>query len=177
MDKPLHASDQGTVQAMGCQRGICTQESKYCSFSWKVYGELQEKRPRLDHKKVLFHHDNVPVHSSAVVGAKLLELGFHLVPHSPLFSRFGFFGLLPFPQYEKMSGGKEILLKRGGDCGNECLFCSVGQILLCGRNQQTGAALCAVSQTRKKIKMVYPEKLRSFYFYTDCSTHPRPGLP
>jgi len=60
---------------------------------------------------------------------------------SPLFSRFGSLGLLLVPEYEEMAGGKDILFKRGGDCGNECLFCKVGPILLFGRDQQTGAAL------------------------------------
>jgi len=39
-----------------------------------------------------------------------------------LFSTFDFLGLLLVPQYEEMAGGKEILFKRGGDCGNECLL-------------------------------------------------------
>jgi len=60
---------------------------------------------------------------------------------SPLFSRFGSLGLLLVPQYEEMADGKEILFKRRGDCGNECLFCRVGSILLFERDQQTGAAL------------------------------------
>jgi len=51
-----------------------------------------------------------------------MELRFQLVPHPPLFSRFGSLGLLLVPQYEEMAGGKEILFKRGGDCGNKCLL-------------------------------------------------------
>ncbi|MCP6497641.1 hypothetical protein NL476_27105, partial [Klebsiella pneumoniae] len=46
--------------------------------------ELQEKRPRLAHKKVLFHHDNAPAHTSAVVAAKLMEIGFQIVSHPPI---------------------------------------------------------------------------------------------
>jgi len=79
----------------------------------------------------------------------------------PLFSRFGSLGLLLGPQYEEMAG-KEILFKRGGNCGNECLFCRVGPILLFGRDQQTGAALDKMykpkRRLRRKIKKIYPEK-------------------
>ena len=36
--------------------------------------ELQKKLPHLTKKKVLFHHDNAPAHTSAVAPAKLVEL-------------------------------------------------------------------------------------------------------
>ena len=39
-----------------------------------------------------------------------------------MFSRFGFLGLSPFPQYKKMAGRKEVLFKREGDCGNNACF-------------------------------------------------------
>ena len=32
---------------------------------------------------MLFHHDNAPAHTSAVVTAKLVELGYELLPHPP----------------------------------------------------------------------------------------------
>jgi len=95
---------------------------------------------------------------------------------SPLFSRFGSLGLLLVPQYEEMAGGKEILFKRGSDCGNECLFCWVMPILLFRRDQQTGAALDKVYKLKRrlccKIKKVCPKKLSSFHFRTDFSNHP-----
>jgi len=69
---------------------------------------------------------------------------------SPLFSRFGSLGLL-VPQYEEMAGGK-ILFKRGGDCGNECLFCRVGPILLFGRDQQTRAAMDEVYKPKRRLR-------------------------
>jgi len=34
-------------------------------------------------KKVLFHHDNAPAHTSALAKAKLVELGYELLPHPP----------------------------------------------------------------------------------------------
>jgi len=34
-------------------------------------------------KKVIFHHDNAPAHTSTVAMAKLHELRFELLPHPP----------------------------------------------------------------------------------------------
>ena len=42
---------------------------------------LKKKRPRLAHKKVLFHQDNAPSYKCAVAMAKLFQLGYELIPH------------------------------------------------------------------------------------------------
>ena len=42
--------------------------------------EWQKKRPHMAKKKVLFHHDNTPVHTSALATAKLVELHYELLP-------------------------------------------------------------------------------------------------
>ena len=47
--------------------------------------KLKETRPHLAGKKVLFHHDNVPAHSSGIVSAKLHGLRYELLPN-PLYS-------------------------------------------------------------------------------------------
>lgn len=44
---------------------------------------ISKKQPGMTKKKVLFHHDNAPAHSSAIVQQKLAELRFQLVPHPP----------------------------------------------------------------------------------------------
>jgi len=104
-----------------------------------------KKKSTIGPQKILFHH-NVPANSSGVVAAKLMELGFHI----PLFSRFGYLGLLLIPQYQEMAG--EILFKRGSDCGNECLFCRVMPILLFGRDRQTGAALEKLYKLKRRLE-------------------------
>jgi hypothetical protein len=38
---------------------------------------------------VLFHQDNAPCHKSIQTTAKLYELGYELLPHSTIFSRYG----------------------------------------------------------------------------------------
>jgi len=45
--------------------------------------ELQKIRTHLAKKKVLFHHENAPAHTSALAKAKLVELGYELLPHPP----------------------------------------------------------------------------------------------
>ena len=41
-----------------------------------------KKWPHLT-KKMLFHHENEPAHSSAIVTAKLVDLRYELLPHPP----------------------------------------------------------------------------------------------
>jgi hypothetical protein len=57
--------------------------ASYSSLLDGLKTKVREKCPRLAHEKILFHHDNAPAHSSGVVAAKLMELGFQLVPHPP----------------------------------------------------------------------------------------------
>jgi [histone H3]-lysine36 N-dimethyltransferase SETMAR len=45
--------------------------------------EMKKKRPHLKKKKVLFHQDNALVHKSIKTTAKLHELGYELLSHSP----------------------------------------------------------------------------------------------
>ncbi|GFT30614.1 histone-lysine N-methyltransferase SETMAR [Trichonephila clavipes] len=45
--------------------------------------ELAEKRPHLQKKKILFHQDNAPSHTSKVDMAKIHELRFELLDHPP----------------------------------------------------------------------------------------------
>lgn len=53
--------------------------------------ELQEKRSHLAKKKVLFRHDNAPAHNSAIAIAKLAEVVYEILPHSPDLALCDFF--------------------------------------------------------------------------------------
>lgn len=53
----------------------------YASLLDQLHAAIAEKRPGLARKKVMFHHDNAPVHSSRVAAQKLSELRFELLPH------------------------------------------------------------------------------------------------
>lgn len=51
-------------------------------------GTLKEKRPHLSRKKVVFHHDNAPAHTSHIVVAKLRNLRYEIriIAPTPVFS-------------------------------------------------------------------------------------------
>lgn len=55
----------------------------YASLLEKLKAAIAEKRPGMAKKKVLFHHDNAPSHSSRVSQQKLTELRFQMLPHPP----------------------------------------------------------------------------------------------
>jgi len=75
---------QGIILINYLEKGRTITGASYSSLLDRLKTELQEKCPRLAHKKILFHHDNAPAHTSRVVAAKLMELGFQLVPHPPI---------------------------------------------------------------------------------------------
>ena len=45
--------------------------------------ESRKKRPHLKKKKILFHDDNAPPHTSNIAQAKKHEFGFESLPHPP----------------------------------------------------------------------------------------------
>jgi histone-lysine N-methyltransferase SETMAR len=90
------------------EKGKIITGAPYSLLLDRLKTKLQEKCPRLAHKKILFHHDNAPAHSSGVVAAKLMELGFQLIPH-PLYS----LDLAPsdyylFPSMKKWLAGRRF---------------------------------------------------------------------
>lgn len=70
--------------------------------------EIKKKRPHLQKKKVLFHHDNAPAHRYWETEQKLHELGYELLQHpaySPDLAPSDFF---LFPDLKKWLGGKRF---------------------------------------------------------------------
>ena len=55
----------------------------YASLLDRFDGILKKKRPHLTKKKVLFHHDNAPAHTSAIATAKLFDLRYEILLHPP----------------------------------------------------------------------------------------------
>lgn len=74
--------------------------------------KLKETRPHLAKKKVLFHHDNAPAHSSRVVAAKLHELRYELLPHPPYSPDLAPCDFFLFHNMKKWLAGKKF-------CSNE----------------------------------------------------------
>ena len=59
-------------------------------------------------KKVLFQHDNAPAHSVAIATAKLVELRYELLPHSPYSPDLTPCDFFLFPNMKKWLGGKRF---------------------------------------------------------------------
>lgn len=80
----------------------------YCNVLEQFDKNLKEKRPHLARKKVLFHHDNAPAHSSAIATAKLVELRYELLPHPPYSPDLAPSDFFLFPNLKKWLGGKRF---------------------------------------------------------------------
>lgn len=78
----------------------------YCALLDKFDATLKEKRPHLQRKKILFHHDNAPAHSSLLVTQKLLELRYELLPHPPYSPDLAPCDFFLFPNLKKSLAGK-----------------------------------------------------------------------
>lgn len=80
----------------------------YADLLDRFNAKLKEKRPHLSKKKVLFHHDNAPAHSSAISTAKLVELRYELLPHPPYSPDLAPSDFFLFPNLKKWLGGKRF---------------------------------------------------------------------
>ena len=80
----------------------------YAELLGRFDAELQKKRPHLAKKKVLFHHDNAPAHTSVVATAKLVELGYELLPHSPYSPDLAPCDFFLFPNLKKSLAGQKF---------------------------------------------------------------------
>jgi len=76
-------SSQGEIYINYLERGKKVTGLYYVELLGRFAAELQKIRPHLAMKKVLFHHDNAPAHTSALAKAKLVELAYELLPHPP----------------------------------------------------------------------------------------------
>lgn len=99
---------QGIILIDYLQKGKTITGAYYSSLLDRLKTELQEKRPRLAHKKVLFHHDNAPAHTSAIVVAKLLEIEFQLVSHPPYSPDLAPSDYYLFPNLKKWLAGQRF---------------------------------------------------------------------
>jgi len=78
----------------------------YAELLGRFAAELQKTRPHLANKKVLFHHDNAPPHTSALAKAKLVELTYELLPHPPYSPDLAQCDFFLFPNLKSLAGQK-----------------------------------------------------------------------
>jgi len=98
---------QGIIFINYLEKGKTITGASYSSLLDRLKTELQEKRPRLAHKKMLFHH-NAPAHSSGAVAAKLMELEFQLIPHPPYSPDLFPLDYYLFPNMKKWLAGRRF---------------------------------------------------------------------
>lgn len=99
---------QGVILIDYLQKGSTITGAYYAALLDTFHGELMKKRPHLAKKKVLFHHDNAPAHSSAVATAKLVELRYEMLPHPPYSPDLAPCDFFLFPNMKKWLGGKRF---------------------------------------------------------------------
>lgn len=80
----------------------------YAALLDRLNGEIKIKRPHLAKKKVLFHHDNAPSHTSLTVQAKLHELRFEVLPHPPYSPDLAPCDFFLFPNFKRFLSGKRF---------------------------------------------------------------------
>jgi len=83
----------------------------YAELLSRFDAELKKKRPHLVKKKVLFHHDNAPAHSSGVATVKLIELRYELLPHPPYSPDLAPCDFFLFPNLKKSLAGQKFRSK------------------------------------------------------------------
>jgi len=65
------------------EKGKTINSEYYCNLLDQLNEKIREKRPGLQHKKIIFHQDNAPAHKSVLTMAKFNELKYELLEHPP----------------------------------------------------------------------------------------------
>ena len=74
---------QGIILIDYLQKGQTNTEKCYATLPSRLHEKLRTERSKLAYRKILFHQDNAPAHTSVVSMAKVHELRFKLLPRPP----------------------------------------------------------------------------------------------
>jgi len=115
MDPLVHTRVQGTVETVDFTRRTCSEEGEDCPIGRKGDGhrflgftrciphgfaaELQKIRP---------HLAKAPAHTTALAKAKLVELGYELLPHPPYSPDLAPCDFFLFPNLKKSLAGQKF---------------------------------------------------------------------
>jgi len=99
---------KGVIVVDYLQKGMTITGKYYVALLDRLDEAIRIKRPGLQKKKVLFHHDNAPAHRSAVARAKLRELRYKLVAHPPYSPDLVPCDFFLFPKLKKELSEKKI---------------------------------------------------------------------
>lgn len=90
------------------QKGQTINSEYYIALLERLKVEIARKRPHLSKKKVLFHQDNAPCHTSVKTMAKIHELGYELLPHPPYSPDLAPSDYFLFADLKRMLAGKKF---------------------------------------------------------------------
>jgi len=113
---------QGVIYNDYLEKGQTVTGLYYAELLGQFAAELQKVRPHLVKKKVLFHHDNAPAHTSALEKAKLVELGYELLPHPPYSPDFAPCDFFLFPNLKKSLAGQKFASNEEDVAATEAYF-------------------------------------------------------
>src|ERR1700712_1634247 len=99
---------QGIILIDYLEKGRTITGQYYSELLDRFDAAFKEKRTFPYRTKLLFHHDNAPAHSSAVATAKLVNLGYELLPHPPYSPDLAPCDFFLFPNMKKWLGGKRF---------------------------------------------------------------------
>jgi histone-lysine N-methyltransferase SETMAR len=99
---------QGIILIDYLEKGRTITGPYYSELLDRFNAAFKEKRTLPYRKKLLFHHDNAPAHSSAVATAKLVDLGYELLPHPPYSPDLAPCDFFLFPNMKNWLGGKRF---------------------------------------------------------------------
>ena len=90
------------------QKGRTITGEYYAALLDKLNDEIKKKRPHMAKKKVLYHHDNAPSHTSLKAMVKLDQLRFELVAHPPYSPDLAPSNYYLFPNLKRWLQGKRF---------------------------------------------------------------------
>lgn len=90
------------------QKGRTITGAYYVELLDRLDAEIKRKRPHLAKKKVLFHQDNAPAHTSRVAKQKIQDLGYELLPHPPYSPDLGPSDFFLFPKLKSQLAGERF---------------------------------------------------------------------
>ena len=85
------------------EKGRTITGAYYAASFDQLVDEIKKKWPHLKNKKILFHDDNAPSHTSNIVQAEKHKLGFESLPHPPYSPRPGLQRLLSASKPQEMA--------------------------------------------------------------------------
>ncbi len=79
---------RGIIHVDHLEHGRTITAQYYSDLLDRFDAVVKRKRPHLKKKKILFLQDNAPAHKAVKTMTKLIELGYEILPHPPVFARF-----------------------------------------------------------------------------------------